>query len=115
MWKNSLLFLITFPVMLLIAPFAYAACGTDYPNPIGFCDIPSFVMYLAGAVIKIAIPVSILLVVFVGFKIVAASAQGNVGKVTESRKMLTWILIGTALVVGAAAIVYGFVSFVRTV
>lgn len=114
MWKNYLLWFFN-SGMLSIASFAHAQGSGEYPNPINFKDIPSFILYLAGAVVKIAIPVAVLLVIFIGFKFIASSAQGDTAGIAKSRKLLLWTLLGTAIVVGAAALAYGFINFVRTV
>ncbi|MBI2056502.1 MAG: hypothetical protein HYT37_03960 [Candidatus Sungbacteria bacterium] len=112
MWKNLSLFAVQFFVML--SPVSVAYAEEEYPNPIGFTDIPSFILYLINALIVIVIPIAILLVVYIGFKFVASSARGNMKGVEEARKTLLWTLIGTAVIVGAAALAYGFVNFVKT-
>ncbi len=108
---------IFFFVTLGIVQVAHAApCGSGgYPNPINFCDIPSFVLSLASGIIKITIPFAVLLIIVTGFKFVASSVRGDTKGVEDAKKLLLWTLIGTAIVVGASAIAYGFVNFAKSI
>jgi predicted cobalt transporter CbtA len=59
----------------------------------------------------IAITIAIFAIVVIGFKFVVAAVQGNPTGVQEARKNLLWVLIGTAVVVGANALATAVQSF----
>lgn len=106
MWKKYL-YTITLSVMLGIAFSASAECSSDgYPNPITACDLRSFILSVASSVVKIAIPLAVLAIIFIGFKFIAASARGDTKGLQDAKKMFQWTLVGTAVVVGAVAIAY---------
>jgi len=50
--------------------------------------------------ITVGVPVAILFIIFAGFKFVTAA--GDEKKVTDARKMLTWTVIGIAVLLGAS-------------
>ena len=55
--------------------------------------------------IEIGAIVVVLMLVFVGFKFVAA--QGNAGEIEKARGMLLWTVIGALILLGAQAIAMG--------
>lgn len=110
MWKSFLLSLISFAIVGL----AYSAsAAVTIQNPIGAQSFTELIKRLADAILTIAIPLAVVAIIFVGFKFVLASASGNAKGLEESRKMLLWVAIGTALIVGASAIAKALVDFAQ--
>ncbi len=106
MWKKYL-YTLTLSAILGIAFSASAECSSGgYPNPISACDLRSFILSVANAVVKIAIPLAVLAIIFIGFKFVASSARGDTKGLQDAKKMFQWTLLGTAIVVGTVAIAY---------
>jgi len=82
-------------------------------NPIGASDFYQLVNNIARAVTGIALVLATLAIVIVGFKFVMASVSGDASKLTETKKLLMWVLIGTAIVVAAAQLAGGIIGFVK--
>lgn len=78
-----------------------AFADTNIPNPITSRSFPCLIKVLSEAAITIVVPIAIVAIIFAGLKFVIAGAQGNDSKIAEARKMLFWIVIGTAVVVGS--------------
>ncbi|NBD74159.1 hypothetical protein GVX82_03930 [Patescibacteria group bacterium] len=97
---------------LLVAPLALGvprvlkADGCDPTeelcNPIAAPDLVAFVNMLLEAIILIAFPFLVLMIVYCGFLFI--TAQGNAQKLAEARKVFLWTLIGALLVLGAQAL-----------
>ncbi|MBI2056503.1 MAG: hypothetical protein HYT37_03965 [Candidatus Sungbacteria bacterium] len=83
-------------------------------NPLNASDLPTLIEHLSTALMKLAIPFAVAALIWAGFKFVAASASGNEAKLKDARVMLQWIIIGTAIIVGGAALVYAAVNFAKT-
>lgn len=71
-------------------------------NPIAAPDLVAFVNILLEAIILIAFPFLVLMIVYCGFLFI--SAQGNAQKLADARKVFLWTLIGALLVLGAQAL-----------
>ena len=113
MWKSALYgsFLVA---MLVVAPFALADChGGGIPNPIKACSFPALISSLAKALRDIAIVLAPVALVIAGFKFITSATAGNQAGLTEARKMFLWILVGTAIVVGASALAQAMVNFAQ--
>jgi hypothetical protein len=95
-------------LLLFAAPLAYASSHTvlsnSLINPLNpqFSSIPAFIAGLLSAFLKLAIPVIGLLMVWAGFMFILA--QGNEQKLKDAKKNFLYVIIGTALVLGAWAI-----------
>jgi len=61
-------------------------------------NILQFIIYIGGIVV-------VLMIVFVGYKFIAA--QGNSTKIEEARNMLLWTVVGALILLGAQAIAMG--------
>lgn len=113
MWKTKLIAL-TVPVILISAPFLMAhAQDINIPNPIGSNSFQELIQNIANSVTKIAIIFASFAIVIIGFKFVMAAASGDSGGVKEGRKMFLWVLIGTAIVVGAAQLADAVINFAK--
>ena len=83
-------------------------------NPIGAPDLISLIGAISKAVIQVGIPFAAIALIFGGFRFVSATATGNESKLTEARKLLWWTIVGTAVIVGGASLVYAVVNFAKT-
>jgi len=68
-------------------------------NPLQFDSLPEFIAAMLDAVIAIAFPIIVLMLVYAGFLFI--SAQGNDAKLQQFRKVLLWTLVGALLILGA--------------
>ena len=68
-------------------------------------NLESFLQSILAFVIRLGTIAVILMLVFVGYKFVAA--QGAPGKIEEARGMLMWTVIGALILLGAQAISMG--------
>lgn len=109
LWKSLLLGLIFFVIVL--ASFNVSAIGIE--NPISANSFQALIERLADAILKIAIPLAVVAIIFVGFKFVLASASGNAKGLEEARKMFLWLVAGTALIVGSSALAKAVVNFAK--
>lgn len=111
LWKKWL-FKATIFGMLMVAG---AAKALEISNPVESNSFQELLLSLAAAVRTVAIPFAVLALVFAGFKFVTASASGNTKGVGEARTMLVWIVVGTAIIVGATFLVQLTISTVNSV
>lgn len=86
--------------MLASAHLAFADSG-EIPNPIAAKSFPCLIKTIAEAAIKIAVPIAVVAIIFVGLRFVLAGISGNSTKVAEARKLLLYVVIGSAIVVGS--------------
>lgn len=113
MWKNTLLFGVFSAILLVLASFAFVYAQGNIPNPIKYNDFPSLLLAITTAVRNIGMIFAVLAIVIIGFKFIQASAAGNEGGIKEARKYFWWVLIGTAVVVGASVIAGAVIEFVK--
>lgn len=109
LWKSRLYAGLLFG-MLMNAASAFAF---KFPNPIAVDSFLGLVKAIANAVRDIAIPFAALAIIFVGFKFVAASAAGKPEQVAKARTLFLWVLIGTAIIVGASLLAEAVVNTIR--
>ena len=118
LWKKYLCPLYGF-VILAVAPFAHAQCANQgantIPNPINVCSFLDLVKAVANAVIVIATPIAVVAIIFVGFKLVVAAGTGDQSGLQSAKKMLVYVLIGTAIIVGASALAIAVINTIRNV
>ncbi len=88
------------PSITLINPLS----GVDCSAGNGSC-LNAFLLNILQFVILIGSIVIVLMLVFVGYKFVAA--QGSPEKIKEARNMLLWTVIGALVLLGAQAIAMG--------
>jgi hypothetical protein len=81
-----------------------AAAGSDnlLPNPIKASNIQDLIYLIVNIVTYIGMILAILALIWVGFKFIAA--QGNSEKLKDARKEFLYVVIGIAILIGAAAI-----------
>jgi len=71
----------------------------------------NFLQKILEFVIRIGAVVVVLMLVFVGYKFVAA--QGEPGKISEARQMLLWTLVGALILLGSQVIAEGIKATVQ--
>ena len=102
---------VCFPHMrnLFSSFFAHAA----YPNPFGdgTKTIFDIIGNVAGAALTLSIPFATIAIIVIGIQFVMAS--GNPTKITEAKKKFLWVLIGTALMVGASLLARVVVDYIQ--
>lgn len=110
-WKNKLLK----PLIFAILGIAHSVYALVIENPISpTSNFPRLIEKIAVAVRTIAIPLAGVAIVFVGFKFVIAAASGNQSELTKAKTMLLWVLVGTAIIIGASVLAEAVVNFART-
>lgn len=112
MWKTSLRGII-FSVIFGIARFARAV---EYKNPLNnVTTLPQLLNAVANAVIQVGGTLAAVAIIWVGFKFVLAAAQGDQAGLTQARKMLWYVIIGTLIIVGAGVIARVAVDVVQQI
>jgi hypothetical protein len=88
---------------LLLAPRAlFAQDPPKLINPIKFPNLTAFLLEIVNTVVQYGAILIVFFIVFAGFKFV--TAQGNSEKISEARKMLTWIIVGAFVLLGVYVI-----------
>ncbi len=86
-------------------------------NPLGDVkDIPTLVKKLLEIVLKIGVPLIALSIIYTGYLFIAA--QGNPEKLKQAKDTLVYVLIGSAILLGAYVIanaVYNTIQAIRGV
>ncbi|MEK7170073.1 MAG: hypothetical protein AAB767_02195 [Patescibacteria group bacterium] len=91
-----------------LIPVAMLSAQTDCTdptrlcNPIKFPNLSSFLLAIINVVIQYGAILVVFFIVFAGFKFV--TAQGNSEKISEARKMLTWVVVGAFVLLGVYVI-----------
>ncbi len=91
-----------FAVLLPRQTFAAACPPNKLCNPITDDNLTSFFLRIVNTVIQYGALLIVLFIVFAGFKFV--TAQGNSEKLSEAKKMLTWIVVGAFVLLGVYVI-----------
>ena len=82
-------------------------------NPIGTQTIEALIASVAGQLTQFALVLAVFAIVVVGFKLVFAAVNGDAAGITQARKMLWWVLLGTAIIVGAKLIALAVQNFLQ--
>ncbi len=72
-------------------------------NPLAVSDLNSFIVGLLNALLKIGIPVMTVFLVYSGLRLVIA--RGNEKELIDAKKNLLWVIIGSAILLGAWTLV----------
>lgn len=94
-----------FLFVLLLPQFVFAGPCDGKPcitNPIRFKNLTAFLLEIVNTAIQYGAVLIVFFIVFAGFKFV--TAQGNSEKVSEARKMLTWVVVGAFVLLGVYVI-----------
>ncbi len=84
----------------------------DFPNPIQSGTFCGVVRGIANFVTATGIPVLVVAIVINGFMFI--SAQGNEQKLSNAKKTFYWIVVGTAIIMGAMVIAEIFFDFAKS-
>ena len=102
-----LLLAIFFAIVIEVPPiFVQANSDVVIPNPLEAENIGELIKKIGDLLRVLAIGVGIIMVIYSGIMIMTAG--GSEEKVTKGKKMLTWTIIGVAIVVSVDFIV-GFI------
>ncbi|HUZ92913.1 MAG TPA: hypothetical protein VNG29_02845 [Candidatus Paceibacterota bacterium] len=77
--------------------------GGGLVNPLGVCNIPSFVAQLLSALLVIAAPIATIMALYGGFQMMTAG--GNPEKFSKGRKTLLYTAIGFVVILLAQQVV----------
>ncbi len=116
MWITLVSVFIIFGILMPVLS-ARATChdtGTTIPNPISVCSFEELIASIISQLVPIAVMLSAAAIIFVGFRLVIATARGNEAEITKSKNLLWYALVGTAILVGASALAAAIVNFVKT-
>jgi len=94
-------------VLLIVLIFVlipiFITFALDIHNPLGgISDINSLLKNIVGFLIVLAIPISMILVVYSGFLYITSA--GNEDKIKTAQKTLIWALVGFAVVLVARSV-----------
>lgn len=95
--------------LCIMAGTASAALDNISKSPTKSQDFAGILKGIADFVTTFGIPVAAFFIVLSGLMFVAA--RGNAQKLEEARAMLLWVLVGTAIIVGAGPIASMVIDF----
>ncbi len=101
-----------------ITPFIAAAeCPPDceFKNPVDENTFLDLLKRFAEDVRTVAVPFAVVAIIFVGFKFVTASASGNPAETAKARKLLKWVVVGSAIIVGATVLVDAVINTMKAI
>ncbi len=104
--------------MLAIVAYVYAplrANAVEYTNPIGAQaqSFPELLKTIAKAIIQVGTPLAAAAIIIIGIRFVIAAASGDQAGLTNARKYLWYVLIGTAIIVGSSAIAEAIINWTQ--
>ncbi len=97
LWKSPLY---AGPVFAMLAVAYPALAQTVIPNPIGAKSFLDLINAMTDAIIQIGSVLAVVAIIIVGFKFLTASLAGDTKGLQDAKKMLWWVITGTAMVVG---------------
>jgi len=118
LWKKKLAASVPF-VILLIGFSAFAvlckpAESPIYCNPLGnVTSIPDLLISITKFILQITIPLAGLGIIIAGLNYAFAAASGNPSKAQNAKKILQYVIIGSFVVIGAAALANAAISFIK--
>lgn len=97
------IFLLFSPVSIVLAQLGGTQTAPNkLQNPLKVGTLPEFLDLILKAVVTIATPIIVLMVVYSGFLFI--KAQGNPDKLTEAKKAIMWTIIGGIVILGAVVL-----------
>ena len=93
---------------LMLPAFVFAE---GLMNPINTTDLTELLATLLKLVARIAFPIIVLFIVYIGFLFV--TSQGNADKLKEAREYFLWAVVGALLILGAEALSYAIQATVN--
>jgi len=122
LWKKRLAAALPFAILLVgFSAFAIGAVcdpgagnSDKYCNPLGkVTKISDLVDTILTSLLQITIPLAGLGIIIAGLNYALAAASGNPGRTKTAKNILTYVLIGCFVVVGALALAYAAKSFIE--
>ncbi|MEK7531434.1 MAG: TrbC/VirB2 family protein [Patescibacteria group bacterium] len=71
-------------------------------NPLGIHSVSDLVSKLLDVVIKVGSVLAVVFIIYAGFKFVWA--RGNPGEIEDAKKTFYYVIIGTAIILGAKVV-----------
>lgn len=105
--QNYMQYLYTTAIALIVfvagTASVYAQSGS-LQNPLKFDTISAFLNAILEVIVMIGVPVVVFFIIYTGFLFV--TARGNEEQLNKAKKALAWVLVGSALILGAQALSY---------
>lgn len=113
MWKTRFLYIGLVSGILHMSTLTVHAEDIEIQNPLGYNNttIMDLIVSVTTKLTPYVLTLATFAIVVVGFKFVYAAATGNSSALTDAKKNLMWVLIGTAVVVGAVALATAVKTF----
>lgn len=99
-------------IILISGNKTIKAADPTFNNPVGITSVEELVKKITIWIISIFGSIALIMIIFAGFRYLTAGADES--KAGEAKKMLTWTIIGIAIVLGSAAIVNELISAFTT-
>lgn len=113
MSRTLVTFLQFFSTGAIIVVPGIAQAGASAVSPLACNTIYACLNLVLNAVILLAFPIVVLMIVYTGFLFVIA--QGNSSKLEAARKALVWTVLGALVVLGAKALSLAIEATVREI
>lgn len=94
--------ILSFAILFTLGILQVSTAATKIPNPIEADSLSGLFNGIVGVLIELGTIVAVLGIMYGGFLYV--TAQGNEEKLGMAYKTITWALVGTAVLLGARAI-----------
>ncbi|MDP3772456.1 MAG: hypothetical protein Q8Q94_03750 [bacterium] len=105
--KTALLPFILFSGILLLwcrSAWAQTPSPVTFDNPLKAKDFPDLLAYVLAKIIPLALTVGVIAIIWAGFKMILAAAQGNSAGIQAARKMLGYVVLGIVIIAASATI-----------
>lgn len=99
-----------FYIFILTLP-QIALAQLSIGNPLKSQTFGELVVNVFTIVRNVAIPFAAVAIIIVGFQLVTSAKSGNAEGTAKAKKSLIWVLVGSAIIVGAEVIARVVVNF----
>ena len=106
LWKKFLYLGVSFAILSKVQIIFAATIA----NPIVSNTFEGLVNSISTQVMYIVTPFAVVAIIFSGLKFITASYSGSEGELKKAKDMFFWVLIGTAIVVGALVLAQAAVN-----
>lgn len=100
--KKTLLFIVIFSIVLIIALFSIAE-AVEITNPLKYNEIKDIIPAITGLLQGIAIPLGTIMIIISGIQYMTSA--GNEEKAGKAKKTMLYTVIGVAIVIAVNFIV----------
>ncbi len=91
--------ILLFVLVALSAPACAVAAGVTNPLNPNFSDIPRFIAGVLQVMVQVGLPIIAFFMLYAGYQFV--SAGGNSEKLNSAKENFKYVMIGSALILGA--------------